>query len=481
MRERKGSFGYWPGLLKRKPYVHDYFALERVCGMTPLGPKLLLVCMAFCLVGVAPANAELPELPIQCWARTEADASIVGFVGKTLVVEDTYGNVLYGFNTEDCSEKWTIEHPDYRLTEARIAEGKVFAQFWDDSIEPDDEYGVFRAPGSIMAIDSSTGDVLWEQESLAGYALDFAATSEAVILDGAGGLEVFLASDGELLWSKEPMFAGWLSGFPTISGNTIIRNDSTGSKQGNGAFTAFNLHTGEILWEYAVPQRSLSVNVDPGSNGSVVMFLTFKTIGDSEARVISVLDLTTGAYLLDQADELAIDAVSDGERLFYFTAEAPGDWARPKLKSVDLQTGETRFVVDVDDIGWLVGVADENLLVIEDGKLESQTTTIRAFDATDGSDLWSRELEGTGDFGSPAHVLSGDDLILAHDDRFAIVDSGDGSVLFEALLPVLKTEYARSDTGWCHEGDFHRSSLHESEGIIALETCTNAVAIIDAP
>ena len=275
------------------------------------------------------------------------------------------------------------------------------------------------------------------------------------------------------------MAAGWFFGSPTIYNSTLVRYDPLGYDHGDGVYTAFDLLTGEFLWDYVVHDGQLSEKVETGSNDSVLIFLTFKTIGEFDSRVISVLDSVTGVDILDQTDELAIDAVSDGERLFYLTAHAPYNQAHTMLKSVDLQSGATRFLVDFDGVGHLVGVADNSVVTIDERGYESRTTTFRAFDSSDGRLLWSRELNGAGNFGTPANLINGSDLILAHDDGFAILDLGTGSVKYEALLPILDSEYSISDTGWCPEGDYLHSSLQESEGIIALETCVNAVAVID--
>ena len=142
--------------------------------MTRLGFFLLVVCLMFSRLSIPTAHAGLPELPIRCYEKTQVAATIAGFADTTLVVEDTYGNVLYGFDTADCSEVWSIERHGQQLMYAQIAGKIVFAQFFDEpsaQLDSDDSDAFYTLPGKIMAIDTSSGDILWERESRAGYAV----------------------------------------------------------------------------------------------------------------------------------------------------------------------------------------------------------------------------------------------------------------------------------------------------------------------
>lgn len=166
-------------------------------------PVLVAAGKGAVVVGLDPANGELMwNTPV---GRHEND-DLTALDGPTLVAPGTFGGIL---------------------TPPATAEGVVFAATVDapTTLEPD-RTAYFGAdmgqnPGSVVAVDARTGEVLWETD-VPGDPLGGATVVNDLVLTATlqGTLVALDRSDGDIVWRTET--GGGINGWMTVSGDLLV-------------------------------------------------------------------------------------------------------------------------------------------------------------------------------------------------------------------------------------------------------------------
>ena len=155
-----------------------------------------------------------------------------------------------------------------------IADGRVFVV---DALRSSTNFEVIER---ALALDESTGDILWSQEWSANYTgMTFTwavgpRTTPTVdgdrvyILGATGALKAFNVETGAPLWSKdylkdfESVLPVWgMSGAPLVEGDLLI---CLVGGEGNAKVVAFDKWTGQEIW------RALSSNSEPGYSQPII-------------------------------------------------------------------------------------------------------------------------------------------------------------------------------------------------------------------
>lgn len=221
----------------------------------------------------------------------------------------------------------------------------------------------------LLALDANNGDVLWTHRSIAETARILTAPSAAVLGDvviapySSGEIVALRAQNGTVLWSDSLTRAGGLTPLSTINdiaASPVILGDAVYAMSHSGSMAAFDLRTGERIWEQ--PAGGLNA---PAIAGEYLFLVTVN------AELVAI-DRNTGAVRwLTQLQQFRNERkrkhrvswagpILAGNRLVLASSE--GD-----LAFYDPTNGEPMGDRDLGDSVYIAPViADETVLVLTD-------------------------------------------------------------------------------------------------------------------
>ena len=258
---------------------------------------------------------------------------------------------------------------------------------------------VADASGNLSAIDASSGNTLWENDT------DLPITggpgsSETLILVGSGEGDVlaYLKENGELLWQAK-VSSEVLSAPQEAYGIVVARTV-------DGKIFGLDANDGSRLWIYdrTVPALTLRGTSDPVITGDVV-------IAGFDGGRLSAIELHTGKLIWETSVSLAsgrselermvdIDSepVINGNDIYVATFQG-------RLASVALENGKMSWTRDISSHAGLT--ADEKNIYITDDQ-----SYIWALDKTTGNSLWKQENLFARNLTAPATI---GDLVVVGD------------------------------------------------------------------
>jgi outer membrane protein assembly factor BamB len=153
----------------------------------------------------------------------------------------------------------------------------------------------------MFALNALTGDLLWKTPFDSSYPNGVSATTVAegavyvtvYVAERYGGGEIyaFNMTTGELLWEYAP--PAWLSSSPAVADGKVYVGTSTGE------VLCFNALTGQMLWDYYV-RGAVGSNSSSGSGYQVTNSLTVSNgvvyIG-ATPELLLALNASNGAYV----------------------------------------------------------------------------------------------------------------------------------------------------------------------------------------
>ena len=282
---------------------------------------------------------------------------------------------------------WEIE--DGNVSKFAVAEGMAFFITRGDALH---------------AVDTYTGDFLWRYQQ--GYRMTPpVATREAVYVGVYFSTDTRIpetemhavdASNGELLWKHK---TGYVAIPPAVADQIVyvgVFLSGEGSRT-EDYLHALNAHTGELLWSHKPPTVS-SVVVDDG----VVYFMA--VTGRSEQNMLPVteqhaVDASTGELLWTYKSpgwQLTESMVIYG--LVYFNVyvhSARGSY----LYALDASTGELRWRYFIGNLAEVLPAVADDIAYVS-----SPNGRFYALDASSGELLWKYN---TGTFYFPSPLVAG--------------------------------------------------------------------------
>ncbi|MCG8456488.1 MAG: PQQ-like beta-propeller repeat protein [Holophagales bacterium] len=243
---------------------------------------------------------------------------------------------------------------------------------------------VLSEPDVILAVDSRTGEVAW-QDSMG---------------DLAGGRV------------KAHKSNGWTSATPVSDGTRVF------SVYGSGIVASHSLD-GERLWARSVQRPDHRW----GSSASPV--------------------LAGGHLVVQRVDLLALDPET-GEEIW--RADSDPRWGSPAVARVDTEevvitpAGDVFRASDGEKLASAVGSLDYATPVVQDGRvyfIEKRATAVRLPKSLDGSyeKLWQSRIQGSRHYASPV-IHGGRIYALSREQRFSILDAETGALLHERALDL---------------------------------------------
>lgn len=300
--------------------------------------------------------------------------------------------------------------------------------------------------GIVSAADAATGEILWQTLSddhrvnsgwsspavFERYVLVGASSNEeGAVAEGAtfkGGVVAFDKETGEMLWRHytaiEPYNGATVWSTVTIDPETrqlfaTTGNNYTGEGGPNSdSIFSLDVDSGELLWTTQLTEDDVFTILNPKSPDSD--FGTNPTLFEAEVNgqsrkmlaagqksgVIWGLDRETGEVLWEQpvtGGSALIGGVLntgayDGERL-YFVSHPQTGRQNTQLVAIEPGTGEILWQRAIADWVWgPITIANDLLFV-------PTWTTLRAYDADNGDELFALETPGT--IASGASVVDG--------------------------------------------------------------------------
>jgi eukaryotic-like serine/threonine-protein kinase len=228
--------------------------------------------------------------------------------------------------------------------------------------------------GKTVALDATTGAVLWKRPSAGPTASSPALTKRNVIVSSHGGTVTALRQKtGALVWQLH-------AGVPVESSPVVVRN-TVYVGASDGRLFALNATTGKPRWVYDVRAR---ISSSPSVVGGLVCITTYHT------GVILCLRRLTGArawtrYFKRDAfrfDSFYSSPSSDGRRIF--AASLGG-----QVVALSARTGHTLWSYHTG--GWTYGtpsVANGRVFVAD------LSRNLWAFRSTNGRVLWHKDVGG---------------------------------------------------------------------------------------
>jgi outer membrane protein assembly factor BamB len=424
--------------------------------------------------------AALSEVPIRCSGKTQFSTRIAGIRDGTVLISDFYGRALFAFDANDCSERWRIDLKDSEEQNAAVLSGSLMVvQLLDFSgltgNDDGSDFASYQLPGVVEGIDINTGNVVWKTSSKAGYGLNAAVDESIVVLNGAGAIEAFDATSGEMLWNAEPSDSSWFVSSSILAGDLIVNLDSAGS---NGAdqIVGRERTTGNVRW--ALRRPNLNWPLKRIRSDYPDQILLAWNDGDSEETLtyVEVIDAHTGESL----SAFTFDGVYDpfiGDRALYGSRRfgALGQFA-----AIDRTSGA--------DL-WTVPIQPETIALMEkDGSVITASSAygdvpyaIDSLDELSGSTDWHTELPGMVSnlaARGPLFVQNSDSLLFLQADRVVRVSLATGEIMYEGLLPMLDQDHIISETGWCPGAEL-TPELQMASDILVASSCTNVFVVLN--
>lgn len=345
------------------------------------------------------------------WNRTTSqwDALLVGISSLVLRANDSVAISDNGFDPSTFANVYPVPTPtdgypllQFRGDTANTGQGtgpgpNLFGLAWDSNLflneiasSPAAAYGrvfVLTLDG-MFALDSHSGAILWENQSLRGLSTPAVYDGELVFGGSDGRLHAVAADNGSELWNvsliPNPVFSG-ITSSPKILFDTIYVgtfNESGGA----GEVAAIGATNGTILWRTSAP-GSVSYSSPAIMNGTLYV------------GVRGLYNTTTGISYAPPYGLLALDGATGQERWFFPTGGSVA--ASPLVDghevivpcgdgfvyAVDAATGALTWKVDVD-----AGVSSPALAggsIIVAGGSFGGVGRVVALDPATGSTRWT--------------------------------------------------------------------------------------------
>jgi len=156
------------------------------------------------------------------------------------------GLFLVALNADNGDELWRARALTPFHSSPTIADGRVFVSTDDNE---------------MLALDAANGEVLWTHRSIAETARLLTAPSVAVLGEVAvapyssGEVVALRAQNGVVLWSDSLTRAGGLTPLSVINdiaASPVVLGDAIYAMSHSGTMVAFDLRTGERIWEQPV-------------------------------------------------------------------------------------------------------------------------------------------------------------------------------------------------------------------------------------
>lgn len=301
----------------------------------------------------------------------------------------------------------------------------------------------------LVARDPSDGRIEWATE-LPDEATGWPAVAgDAVVVSAAGVVAAYGAASGEQRWEQDlderPV------GEPTVVGDSVVvplsgvSDGESGESVHDPMVRAYALGDGRERWTSPMPERGLElavggdvvVVVSHGYDGSGTVvglslgdggerwrtpvdgnFFRSPVVADGAAYLASGDDVATALTVADGAERWTAaggrgGVVADGDTVY-----AAG---RERLVARAAADGSERWAFDPDDGQSFVAPA------VGDGTvyLGGNYTDLRALDATDGTERWSR--------GFPSQVVEGDMVMQGLAAQPSVVDGGVFAFAYDGL------------------------------------------------
>jgi len=197
-------------------------------------------------------DAETGERIWRTSVRREGEAARAGFGGGVAVAVDRviattgFGDII-ALNAETGEELWRREVGIPIRTAPTVVAGRAF---------------VVTTDNQLLAVDTSNGNVLWNQRAFQESAGLLAPTSPAATNDvvvapfTSGELDAVRIQTGSLAWSDQLSRTGNftpLANINAIAARPVIADGRVYAISHSGRFVAIDLRTGERIWTANVP------------------------------------------------------------------------------------------------------------------------------------------------------------------------------------------------------------------------------------
>jgi outer membrane protein assembly factor BamB len=293
----------------------------------------------------------------------------------------------------------------------------------------------------VQALDLATGKSVWRQAYPAPYKMNMAATSHGkgpkstpVVADGrvftlgiSGILSAFDAATGRVLWRKEfgsqfkatwPDYGAAMS--PVVDAGRLIAHVGGG---GQGALTAFDPATGNVLWAWKGdgPAYSSPVVADLGGVRQVVTFTESNLVGVSadKGELLWKVPFTT------DYGQNAVTPIVHGDLVIYSGLEHPVKAVRVVRKSTGFSAEPAWENAEVASYMSTPVLAGGKLF----GLSHHKKGQFFALDAATGKTLWVSD----GRQGDNAALVAGGGTLFALTTEGELVVANPAAPSFAAL------------------------------------------------
>lgn len=223
----------------------------------------------------------------------------------------------------------------------------------------------------VLALDASTGDLLWRhelsQDGANGLVTKILVQGEQVLVAGdfaeSGIVRALSASTGQLLWEDQVSDADTVA-LAADQDRAYVALHRFVEDGERGMVRALNVQNGTLLWEDQIPGDTRPSTLTVGISG--VFVGGFRVTDANIDAYIRALDAELGSFLwerqfdLDGGRDFVHDiATADGVVMIAGSSDVDGTLEDAMVRALDAVTGETLWVNQFD----LLGSADDLRLV----------------------------------------------------------------------------------------------------------------------
>lgn len=330
--------------------------------------------------------------------------------------------------------------------------------------------------GEAYAVDAVDGEEIWSTEVEGGQIMSSATvTEDAVFVASNSGLSRLDRENGEVEWSMEtsdhPIAISPVA--PVVADDIVLQGVASGELMMDleeysfeGTMAAYDIDTGEVLWERLFTEEDEGAGVGIWSNPAVDLERGHLYVGTGNTYEPPQAELSNSAVAMDLEDGSVVWSTQFTHPDIWSAAHpggldadvgaGPNLWSsgdqdlvgmgdkRGDYYALDRDTGEIVWETDMTDgslLGGVIGTsaqADGTIFVgsnngDEETNMPGGDAMVVALDSDDGSILWQEEVPGS--IFAPITVTPGLVFVGTTASQFHIFDAETGEELWSMDTP----------------------------------------------